>query len=245
MLAGLVALAVGLPAWVFASEIATLVTFSVGDIIRAAQINANFETLRLAVNDNDARIDAVAGQLQMPMETVITAPNAVLCGHDFTHAAATAEIEERADDTTRVTIRVFNAKPSHIYTIWLKLDGVSPVAPVMGATPLASTDGLSNIIANTSLVGPAEASTTAIFQGGNAFYTDANGNGSLTVFLDFRLSLDIYPFSRVPPLGTYPDFPLSSNPFAFRVISHCQDNVQHGVFAGVLHEPTFELDLPL
>jgi hypothetical protein len=245
VLACLVAIAVGLPAWVFASEIATLVTFSVGDIIRAAQINANFETIRLAINDNDARTDAVAGQSQMPMERVLTAPNAVLCGLDFTYADATAEIEERADDTTRVTVRVFNAKPSHLYTIWLKLDGASPVAPVMGATPLASTDGLANIIANTSLVGPAEASTAAIFQGGNAFYTDIYGNGSLTVFLDFRLSLDIYPFSRLLPVDTYPDFPLSSDPFAFRVISHCQDDVQHGVFAGFLHEPTFELDLPL
>ena len=239
---GLVAMALGIPAWVFAAEIASLVTFSVGDVIRAAQINANFETIRTAINDNDTRIDAIQGQIQMPMELVISGANAALCGQSFAYAAATAEIEERADNTTRVTTRVFNVKPNHLYTIWLKLDGSSPVAPVMGATPLASTAGLANIIANTSLIGPTEAATAAIFQGGNAFYTDANGNGALTVFLDFRLSGDVYPFSQV---GAYPDFPLSTSPFAFRIISHCQDNVQHGVFAGVLHEPTFELDLPL
>jgi hypothetical protein len=185
----------------------------------------------------------------MPMKLVISSEHAALCGQDYTRATATAEIEERAHPTyptvtfgTRVTIRVFNVKPNHIYTVWLKLDGPSPIVPVMAATPLASTSGLANIIRNTSLIGPTEAATTAIFQDGNAFYTDGNGNGELRVVLDFQLSDDLYPFSRV---GPYPDFPLSTNPFALRVISHCQDFVQHGIFSGNRHEPTFDLDLPL
>ena len=166
----------------------------------------------------------------MQMDLIISAGNAALCEHDFSKASATIQINERNDGTTGVVLKVKKAKPNHIYTMWIKLAGVSPLTGA-GATPAAGAADIQAIIDNS------ESDSAA---GANAFYTNAAGNGTLHITLDFLLSDGIYPFSQHD--GDLSDGLIGSAPFTFRVISHCTDHLQHGLSPGI-HEPTFQISL--
>ncbi|MDH3444650.1 MAG: hypothetical protein OEN50_12035 [Deltaproteobacteria bacterium] len=162
------------------------------------------------------------------MNLIISPGNAAICFHDYSNTSATIQIKER-ESTTEVTIKVRGAKPNHIHTAWIKIAGPSPISGG-GATPAAPTSEIDNIIATAG---------TAI-TGTNGFYTNAAGNGTLHINLDFLLSDGVYPFSRYD--SSLADIPLGNTPFSFRVISHCTDDLQHGLSPGT-HEPTFQIQL--
>lgn len=53
---GVVALGTAIPAWLLASQVPALVSFTAGQPIVASEVNANFAALQAAVNDNDAQL---------------------------------------------------------------------------------------------------------------------------------------------------------------------------------------------
>ena len=168
---------------------------------------------------------------RVPMDLIITSENAATCNHDFSSAKAWLRIREKNNGKTKVVIRIRKAKPNHIYTVWLKLDGVSPISGG-GATPLAAPADIANIIANAD---------TQSASADNAFYTNSRGHGYLEVwFPDHVFSTGIYKFSDVDP--NFADVAIGTSPFTIRVISHCTDDLQHGLSAGT-HEPTFQISL--
>lgn len=171
--------------------------------------------------------EAYAGPPQM-LEVIISEANAAVCEHDYSRAIATVKVKERRT-TTRLTFKVYDAKPNHIHTVWYKLASGSPLTG-SGATPAAPTSQIDNIFAYSGTAIP-----TA-----NAFYTNSAGDGTLRVELDFLLSGGVYPFSQYD--SSLADVPSSDTPFTFRVISHCTDFLQHGLIPGV-HEPTFQISL--
>ena len=86
----------------------------------------------------------------------------------------------------------------------------------------------------------------------NGFHSDEDGNGSITVDLDFPIVNGAYPFHRFEgfdpaderfPLDTPRAHPVAivgqSGPFTLRVASHCVDGLGHGLVAGP-HEGWFD-----
>ncbi len=164
------------------------------------------------------------------MDLIISEAHAAMCGHDYSRARATIRVRERRNGTTRVVIRVRNAAPNRLHTVWLKLDGASPITGA-GATPAAGACDLEDIIDNAD---------TQSAVGANAFYTNDRGHAVVRITLDFRLSEGVFPFSlHDDSLG---DVAIGNAPFTFRVISRCADDLQHGLVPGP-HEPTFQVSL--
>jgi hypothetical protein len=172
----------------------------------------------------------VVADAPLDMDLIITAANAEICDHDYSDASATIQIDEKNDGTTEITIAVRKAKPNHLYTAWIKVAGTSPISGA-GATPAAATSDIDTIIDNAD---------SASDDGANAFYTNSAGNATVHITLDFHLSDGVYPFSAYD--DSYSDVSIGDTPFTFRVISHCTDDEQHGVYPGV-HEPTFQISL--
>lgn len=170
------------------------------------------------------------GNAPLDMDLIISDANAEKCDHDYSKASATVRVRETNKGTTEVTIKVNHAKPNHIHTVWLRVASGSPITSA-GATPLAGTGDIQTIIDN------ADSASTA---GANAFMTNAAGNATLHVTLDFHLSDGLYPFSNYD--SNLSDAYIGHSPFTLRVISHCTDDKQHGLLPGP-HEPTFQISL--
>ena len=164
------------------------------------------------------------------MDTIISDAHAELCDHDFSRARASTLVWERRDGTSLVVIRVRGAVPNSLYTVWLKLAGASPITGA-GATPLAASGDIQEIM---------EGAGTDSAAGANAFYTNARGNGTLVLRLDYHLTDGVYPFSAFD--ADLSDVAVGDTPFTLRVISHCTDGLQHGMVPGP-HEPTFQISL--
>jgi hypothetical protein len=169
------------------------------------------------------------GSAPLDMDLIISDAHAEECDHDYSKASATVRVRETNKGTTEVTIKVKGGKPNHIHTVWLRVSK-SPIT-CAGATPLAGTGDIQTIIDN------ANSASTA---GANAFMTNAAGNATLHVALDFLLSDGLYPFSKYD--SDLSDAYIGHTPFTLRVISHCTDDEQHGLVPGV-HEPTFQISL--
>jgi hypothetical protein len=165
------------------------------------------------------------------MDLIISSVDSKTCGNDYSHARALVRVDERPDGTTDVGFKVQNAAPLTLYTVWLKLDGLSPISGAGAVPAVASTDIRTVIVhADTPSAAPA-----------NAFYTDGDGNAAVTIRFDFHFSDDLYPFSKYDP--AFADVPIGDTPFTLRVNSHCADGLQHGLVPGP-HEPTFQISLP-
>ncbi len=145
---------------------------------------------------------------------------------------------------SKVVIAVENARPDTLFTVWLMLAGGSPIMEA-GATALVPTSDLGTFT-DTVNVPNNEAK--------NGFTTDAQGNGSLTLELDFPIVGGAYPFQRFE--GFDPENPIFTReapkavpvaisdaetgaPFTLRLASHCGDNLHNGLVAGQ-HEPWFD-----
>lgn len=160
---------------------------------------------------------------------------------------ATAEISiAQKASSSKVEIEVEGGRPDTLYTVWVRMAGTSHGvafggSPITGggATPLANSSDLDQLVAD--WVG--SGSPTA----GNGFRTDANGEGKFNVDLDFPVVGGSYPFNRmshdahllaqtkraeanpIPTPIVNPSDDLIGAPFLIRVISHCQDDLAHGL----------------
>lgn len=160
---------------------------------------------------------------------------------------ATAEIEiSQKGSSSKVEIEIEGGKPNTLYTVWARMAGTAHGAPFGnspitggGATPLAHTDGLAQLVAD--WVGSGSPTQP------NGFITDANGEGTFQVDLDFPVVGGVYPFNRmahsdhllaqtknpaaqpIPTAIVNPADSLIGAPFMIRLISHCQDGLGHGL----------------
>lgn len=174
-----------------------------------------------------------------------TDPNgqSVLSHCDGSYDAASAMIKiSQQHQTSQVMVTLTDARPDTFYTLWLRLRGKtsgedgetyggSPITDA-GSTPLAPSTALASLIEVAE--GPGD---TAV---ANGFMTDETGAGELALTLDFPLVGGAYPFHKADP--TLPPLAIVGSPFApfmIRLVSHCSDNVGHGVSAGH-REPWFD-----
>lgn len=167
--------------------------------------------------------------------------------------AATATIKNvQHGGTSKVKIKIKNAIPNTLFTVWLRMKGQSHGttfggSPITGggATPLAPSTSLDTLIADWIGVGSATQP--------NGFTTNHQGKGTLIVNLDFPLEGGAYPFNNMsaatlasaqaqnPTALATPTAivdPRQANigpggtPFLIRMVSHCQDGLGHGVSPG-------------
>lgn len=141
-----------------------------------------------------------------------------------------------ANGSTSVEINVSNAAPDQFYSVWLKLDGVSPLTGI-GVVPLASASDIaslalstpdSNLTPTAKSLGLVGDDGSGAASGPNGFFTDANGNAASLIALGFPLVAGgVVPFhefdSSLSPVH------LGSTPFLLNVLSH-SDQVAHGLF---------------
>lgn len=163
----------------------------------------------------------------------------------FDGASAEIEVSQKGN-TSKVEIELEGGVPNTLYTVWVRLKGASHGAsfggsPITGggATPLAHSDGLAQLVAD--WVGAGSPTQP------NGFITDANGDGELKVDLDFPVVGGAYPFNRmahddhllaqtknpdaqpIPTAIVNPADSLIAAPFIIRMVSHCQDQTGHGL----------------
>jgi hypothetical protein len=118
-----------------------------------------------------------------------------------------------------------------------------------GATPLAHTDGLAQLIADWAGSGSPNQP--------NGFRTGTGGEGSLELDLDFPVVGGAYPFNRmdaatlaaaqvkraaaeaIPTTIVNPTDSAIGAGFLIRVVSHCQDDLGHGL-SPATREPWFQ-----
>lgn len=149
--------------------------------------------------------------------------NAEACDFGYERTAGKIKIKERHAGT-KVQIKVRRAVPDQFHTVWLRLDGVSPLTG-LPASPLVPRSGLDELAPFTP---PNPGQTYAL----SGFWTDHRGKGKVTIELDFALSAGVYPF----PSG---DVPIATEPFTIAIASHCVDHVGHGLVPGP-HENTLQ-----
>jgi hypothetical protein len=180
------------------------------------------------------------------------------CGASSGIQTATVEATQSGSGS-KVEIEVRNARPDTVYTVWLRMSGSGPGdetgtgggsggSPMTGggATPLAPGSALDGLLHYSP---PFAGSPTPT----NGFVTDAYGNADFQIELDFPLIGGAYPFQnasteavealryagstwplvRKPHPVANPTDPNISAPFLMRVISHCTDQVGHGLSPAV------------
>ncbi len=121
--------------------------------------------------------------------------------------------------------------------------GSTPMAPVAAIHDLsfATPDGNLNKDVFAPGIGDGGAGSNNVI---NGFVTDSEGNGRLKIALDYPLIKGAIPFhlflDDLSPvaIGTDPVFP-----FTLRIVSHCEDNVGHGLVPGGQLDPETEQPL--
>lgn len=149
-----------------------------------------------------------------------------------------------------VSIKVRYARPNTIYTVWLRVKGKVTGGDAIGGSPITGggATALAPGSALNSLVGftpPYDGTSDPI----NGWMTDMNGNSDFMIQLDFPLVGGAYPFQmldqsvldawtadggndtpmRYPVPIINPNDANIEGPFLLRVVSHCSDNLSHGL----------------
>ncbi len=172
--------------------------------------------------------------------------------YDWPDAKATLSIEQTGVQTV-VSIEMTGVKPNSYYTMWLRLKGTDAAGNDFGGNPILGIPG-------TPLIPSSELDEALGFTGpgnakvglSNGFWSDKNGNAIFTTTVDFPLIGGAYPFQNFEGFDpTDERFPLENPmavpvavvtegaPFTLRVASHCQSNVNYGLFPGP-HEGWFD-----
>lgn len=164
-------------------------------------------------------------------------------GSAWQGATASLEVKQKGGNS-KVEIEVEGAVPNTLFTVWLRIKGKNGLnsagSPLTGggATPLAPGSALDALNAISPWVNPAGALGSA-----NSFTTDANGDAVFETNLDFPVVRGAYPFqmtatsrpgheahANVATAIADPREPgQESTPFLVRVVSHCTDNMSHGL----------------
>ena len=154
-------------------------------------------------------------------------------GETWPDAVATISVAQ-TETTTQVDITVTDARPDTLFSGWLRLKGTDPDTgetwggnPITGkgSTALAPSTDLAALIAMSEIEGATEAP--------NALWTDADGNGTLSVTLDLPMIDGAYPFdNHDPSLEPVDTVRAPYAPFLVRLASHCTDDLVHGILQG-------------
>jgi hypothetical protein len=156
---------------------------------------------------------------------------------DLGYPNASAELTYTlANGSTDIEIVVSNAVPNEFWSVWMRLDGPSPLtgisviplasAPDIAALALATPDStLSATAKSLGLVGDDGTGSTS---GPNGFFTDANGAATFSITLDYPLVAGgVFPFDKFDP--SLSPVPLGSTPFLLNALIH-HDGVGHGLY---------------
>lgn len=155
----------------------------------------------------------------------------------------------QSGNKTHVIIDMRHGRPNTLFTIWM-LVGNNPLTGG-GPTPLAAGTKLDELTADWLGEGTANPA--------NGFTTDSSGSGFFSAVLDFPLHGGRYPFNKVSA-STLEDIKASRNPLAtgtpaiitdprdegvkapffLRIVSHCQDDLAHGLAPGGHRETWFD-----
>jgi len=170
--------------------------------------------------------------------------------YDWPNAKATLEILQGVS-TSRVTVEVSNARPNTLYTLWLRLRGEDASGNAFGGSPLTGIPG-TPLIPTSELSDALTVFASPSARAKNGFHTDEDGNGSITIDLDFPIVKGAYPFDKFEGFDAGDErYPLESpsaipvaivgpgGPFTLRLASHCVDGLSHGLVAGP-HEGWFD-----
>ncbi|HHJ17671.1 MAG TPA: hypothetical protein ENJ80_13345 [Gammaproteobacteria bacterium] len=164
-------------------------------------------------------------------------------GNAWQGATATLEIKQKGGKS-KVEVEVEGAVPNTLFTVWVRIKGKNGLnsagSPLTGggATPLAPGYTLDALNAISPWVDPAGAPASA-----NSFTTDASGEAEFEIDLDFPVVRGAYPFqmtatsrpgheghANVPTAIADPrEAGQEDTPFLIRVVSHCTDNMSHGL----------------
>ncbi len=226
----------------------------------------------LAKNTNGDRSTAASSQsqdgritshgrfsfLRSRLQTVFpkSEADAELCG-SYPHARAAIGAVQRSGWRQRswATIRVRDAKPNHYYTVWVRLDGSSPLTGKASTAlaPSSAVHGLIPVTPASALLGE-YAKYGDDGTGGtgeiNGFTTNSRGNGTLRVRLDFGLLGGAYPFHRVNrSFGAVPIVDGSGDEQrVISIVSHCgTPGNGHGLVSKTSSDPAqgwFDLIAP-
>ena len=198
---------------------------------------------------------------RLPADSTDPAGNSVLanCHGTFKDATASFRVRDVAIGS-QVTIRIQDARPDTLYTFWLRLQGTDSSgegfggSPLTGggSTPLAASWSLPDLLAATG-------EGNGMLDVANGVTTDSNGNARFRVQLDFPFEGGAYPFQRMEKFNAddprFPEsdvgpriFPVSivdprepniDAPFLIRMVSHCTDELGHGLTPNA-REPWFD-----
>ena len=176
--------------------------------------------------------------------------------YDWPDRRATMTLEQTGTTST-VTIEMTDVKPNLYYTLWVRLAGMDAQGNPYGGNPLIGIPG-TPLIPSTELdealsyTGKGNARSDVM---SNGFWSDENGNASITTTLDFPIVGGAYPFQNfenfdatdprfkspfqdTPPRAIPVPIIMTGAPFTIRVASHCTDNKNYGLFPGP-HEGWF------
>ncbi|MGA0347581.1 MAG: hypothetical protein ACO3N9_13710 [Alphaproteobacteria bacterium] len=174
---------------------------------------------------------------------------------------------EQSGSASRLKIVVEAAVPDTLFTVWLRLAGSSPGNEVgedkrIGPNPMngggATALVHSKYLDQTLLQSPPFPGTE---NAKNSFKTNMNGSAVFVANLDFPILGGAYPFQRAstaavmnlreagskwplvrtPAPIVNPSEPSIKAPFLLRIVSHCQDNLAHGLSPSK-REPWFQWD---
>lgn len=180
--------------------------------------------------------------------------------YDWPDARASLTIKQ-GGASSQVIVNVENAKPETLYTMWVRLRGTDAEGNNFGGNPLIGLPKNPSIgIPGNALV-PSEYMPRALMAVHNpvpdplhGFVSDENGNGTVTIDLDYPIIGGAVPFQRFPDFDASDDrltlnearaIPvsivgeLSNAPFTLRLASHCVDSLSHGLAPGP-HEGWFD-----
>ncbi len=169
-------------------------------------------------------------------------------GNAWQGATATLEIKQKGVGSD-VEIEVTGAVPNTLFTVWVRIQGKNGLndtppkgSPLTGggATPLAPGSELVALNA----ISPWGVDAAGAPSSANSFTTDADGDGEFELDLDFPVVRGAYPFQMMvgparPGHDGHPNVPTAiadpreagqeETPFLIRVVSHCTDNMSHGL----------------
>lgn len=162
-------------------------------------------------------------------------------------------VEDAIAGETTIHVRVRDPqRPFEFYTLWIRLDGKSPLTGE-GSTAAASTTAIGALATVTpAKTGPGNIAqckticvcdplgTQAVV---NGFVAGSNGDADTIIVLDFLLSDGFYPFSQFDPTLADVAIKRAADGAALRVASHPCDGFAHGLIAGK-HDKVFDWYLP-
>lgn len=220
---------------------------SISGVVLAGAVTTNADMPRRAPGSTSGSGDTVEANCP-------TDPS----GNDWQGATATLKIRQVGNSST-VDIDVKGAVPNTVFTVWLRMAGTGPgdetgagggIGPNPmnggGSTPLLPSHLLDKALSES----PPFAGTPTP---DNGFTTNPLGNAHFSVDLDFPVIGGAYPFQRAstPAVQVLRDagssWPLERKPapvvnpadanisgsFLLRVMSHCTDQLGHGLSPAV------------